>query len=269
MLDRYAFSKLKNNGHKAFIPFTVLGYPDTKECLDTIKLMIDAGATALELGIAFSDPLADGPIIQEATQKVIESGFSLSDAFALIQEIRAFNQEIPIGLLVYYNLILACGIDNFYKLAHDAGVDGILIPELPPEAADEVMPYATKYNIKQIFMVSPVTSKERLLKILHFAGGFIYVVSRLGITGIEEKPDEQLKNIISPIHETTSLPVYVGFGISSPEQARKILALGADGVITGSKIIELTSSTTSGSLKAYLKEMFETCSNASGKVLRT
>ena len=177
MNSRYKvrFEQLHKSGHKAFMPFTVLGWPDANKSLAIIEQMVKSGVSALELGIAFSDPVADGPIIQSATYETISSGFGVNDAFKLISKVRKLDQNIPIGILVYFNTVLAQGIDKFFVMAKDAGVDGILIADLPVENAVEVIPAAESTGIDLIFIVSPVTNKERLHKILAHASGFLYL----------------------------------------------------------------------------------------------
>lgn len=256
--NRYdaAFARLKQEGCKAFIPFTILGYPDRARCLASVKEMIDAGATALELGIAFSDPLADGPQIQAASDQVIASGFGVDDAFDLLAEIRSIAGEIPIGLLVYYNTVLSRGSKKFYERACRAGVDGILIVDLPPESAGEVMVFARDCAIAQIFIVSPLTGAERLDLILKYAGGFLYGLTRLGLTGEKEQYDPLLGKMIAAVKDKTELPICLGFGVSTPQQAQNMVNLGADGVITGSKIIGLLhQAEEAGSFREYLDSM--------------
>ncbi len=241
MSDRYEqkFAELRKNNQKAFIPFTLLGWPDREHSLKIIQSMIDSGASMLELGWAFSDPMADGRIIQAAAFETLALGFKVTDALDLVKEVRQKNKDIPIGLLVYYNMVLAHGIDEFFSSTSRAGVDGVLVADLPPENAEEVLPAATKYGVKLIFIVSPLTDEARLKLIMKHAGGFIYAVSRLGITGTEERYDEHLAEMINRVHSAGSLPVCIGFGISTPERAKAMIDLGADGVITGSKVIEL------------------------------
>lgn len=261
MSDRYAkrFGKLESEGKKAFIPFTLLGWPDAETSLEIVRTMIDSGATALELGWAFSDPIADGPVIQAAAFETLASGFKVSDALELIKRIRQLDADIPIGLLVYYNMVLVQGVENFFKLASESGVDGVLIADLPADNSDEVSEAATKYGIDLIFIVSPLTTEDRLQLILKNAGGFIYGVSRLGITGTEERYDEHLSAMINRVRTQTKLPLCLGFGISTPEQARRMLDLGADGVITGSRVIEIVDAvrpdTPSHKLRTYLDSM--------------
>jgi tryptophan synthase alpha chain len=268
MSDRYQkrFAKLAETGQKAFIPFTLLGWPDPDTSFEIIRTMIESGATALELGWAFSDPIADGPVIQAAAFETLASGFKVTDALKLIERIRTIDSEIPIGLLVYYNMVLVQGIPDFFRLASQSGVDGVLIADLPADNAEEVSEAATNYGVSLIFIVSPLTTDERLTLILQNAGGFIYGVSRLGITGTQERYDEHLQSMIQRVRAQTNLPLCLGFGISTPEQARKMLDLGADGVITGSRVIEIVDALrpnppTDG-LRSYFRTMVEEVSRS-------
>lgn len=254
------FKQLNKAGEKAFIPFTVLGWPNRDESLKLIKQMIESNVSALELGIAFSDPVADGPVIQRAAYETIASGFSVSDAFDLIKDVRKLNESIPIGILVYFNTVLAKGIDAFFSLAKGAGVDGVLIADLPAENANEVLPAAKANEIDLIFLVSPVTTPKRLDVILAHASGFLYLVSRLGVTGTIERSAEkdlELCSLVDSIKKRSRIPVCAGFGISNEADAEKMFQIGVDGVITGSRVIQLvqSSSDPSMSLKDYLRNM--------------
>ncbi|MCC7528980.1 MAG: tryptophan synthase subunit alpha [Candidatus Melainabacteria bacterium] len=262
--DRYAarFRRLKEAKQGALMPFTVLGWPDEETSFSIIKTMIDSGASALELGIAFSDPVADGPIIQAAAHKVIENGYTVIQALDLVAMARKYDADIPVGLLVYYNHIMAMGVEKFLEKASACGVDGVLVADLPAESSDEVLSTATAKGISTIFIVSPLTREERLAKIVEHASGFIYLVSRLGVTGVDERNadrDSRLAALIASIKKVTSLPVLAGFGISTPAHAEKMMAFGADGVITGSKIVDLVSkaepSKMESELSSYLKQM--------------
>lgn len=263
--DRYGkrFAELASSGRKAFIPFTILGWPERDTSRRLIQAMIDGGASALELGLAFSDPMADGAVIQQADTETLATGFKVNDALALIREVRAANPDIPIGLLVYFNLVLARGVEKFFADVAEAGVDGVLIADMPPETSDEVLPTARKAGVHLIFIVSPLTSDERLRLIGERAGGFLYVVSRLGITGVEERYDGDLKNLLGRIRQHTNLPACVGFGISKPEHAWQMASLGADGVITGSRIITLAREHLKDgpeeAVRQFVKEMVAGC----------
>lgn len=262
MRNRYdvRFEKLRSQKEKAFIPFTVLGWPDADKSFNVVKTMIECGVSALELGIAFSDPVADGPIIQKAAFETIDSGFKVSDALELVRRIRSFNDEIPIGLLVYYNLMLAMGVEKFFSKAKECGVDGVLIADLPVECADEIEPLAKAHGIATIFIVSPLTTPDRLGAIFKSAGGFLYLVSRLGVTGTGERlseKDSRLKGLIESIKCRSQLPILAGFGISRPEHARQMFELGVDGVITGSRIVELIDKTPFEEVPAVLKQFID------------
>jgi tryptophan synthase alpha chain len=258
MPDRYetTFAQLKSSSEHAFIPFTLLGWPNADQSFEIIRTLIDAGAAALELGFAFSDPVADGPIIQAAAFETIEANFRLSDAFVLLTKIREYNSEIPIGLLLYFNTVLSQGIDTFFQRAAIAGVDSVLIADLPAECADEITGAAEKHGIAPVFIISPLTTKERLQQIANVAGGYLYVVSRLGITGVHESFDSDLGRLLKDAKQVCGLPLCVGFGVSTPQQARLMIEQGADGVITGSRIIQLIRESGNLSrLSAYVKEM--------------
>ncbi len=243
MSKRYQarFDKIKKDNQKAFMPFTVLGWPNKEKSLAIIKTMIDSGASALELGFAFSDPVADGPVIAKAAFETLESGFKTADAFSLIAEVRKLDAEIPIGILVYYNNVLAIGVESFFKQAKEAGIDGVLIADLPVETAEEVLPISKANDVDLIFIVSPVTTDERLAKIATIAGGFIYLVSRLGVTGTDKSAGNltNLGGLISRLKSQTPLPICAGFGVSNKQTATALLEVGVDGVIVGSRIIEI------------------------------
>jgi len=259
--DRYAnsFRQLKKNGRTALIPFTLLGWPNPETCLRSVDAFVAGGATALELGIAFSDPMADGPTIQHAAKSVLDANFTVDQALQLLTQIRERYPEIPIGLLVYYNLVLARGIDRFFADIAQAGADGVLIADLPVELAKEVHPAAQRNHIHLIGMVSPLTDETRLQQITSVSGGFLYVVSRLGITGTEARHDQSLNRLFERLKSHTDLPACVGFGISQPEHVQKMLSLGAHGVVVGSALIEriqqLGPSSNLNEISAYLTSL--------------
>ena len=248
------FSSLKEKGMKAFVPFTLLGYPDRKLCLESIDALIEGGASALELGIAFSDPLADGPVIQAASHQVLSRGFSVEDSFSLIREIRSCHKDIPINILTYFNLALARGTDVFFKQLKEAGADGITFVDLPIEEIDEIYSQLKTAQLIPVMLISPLTPEERTRIILQYAEGFIYMVSRAGITGMHESFEANLKESIKTLQKLSSLPVLTGFGISTRENAGKIIDLGADGVIVGSKIIDLITRSSPSELRKVLIE---------------
>lgn len=255
--DRYKnmFARMKKLKRRAFIPYTMLGYPNYEKSLAAIKCMIDHGAAALELGLAFSDPLADGPLIQNAAALTLASGFTTEAAFALLEEIRALNSDIPICMMTYYNPVLAWGLSRFCQRAARAGADGLLVVDLPVEEARDLSACCKEYGLDQVFIVSPLTTETRLREIAVLGSGFLYAVSRLGLTGLEETYDRQLAELIKTAKEVSQTPLAVGFGVSSCQQARKMYELGADAVICGSKIIELINKNSIELLADFVKEM--------------
>jgi len=232
---KQVFSELK---HAAVIPFFVIGDPDYKTSLKIVKSAIDAGADILELGIPFSDPIADGPTIQKADIRSLKSGMTVKKSLQFISEIKKYK-DIPIGLLMYYNLIFQYGTAKFFNDCFKAGVNSVLVADLSIDDADEILAPAKKAGLDTVFMVTPNTSKERLKLIASKTTGFIYAVSLLGVTGSRTVLSSSVKGLISRINKQTDVPVCVGFGISTPQHAAEVAKSGADGVIIGSKIVGL------------------------------
>jgi tryptophan synthase alpha chain len=235
---REVFSELKERNRTALIPFFVIGDPDFDTSLAIVKTAIDAGADILELGIPFSDPIADGPTIQKADIRAMAGGMNVRKALEFVRKVKDFK-DIPIGLLMYYNLIYQYGTEKFCKDFHQAGVNSILVADLSIDDADEITGPAASAGLDTVFMVTPNTSPERMKRIAAKTTGFIYTVSVLGVTGSREKISDVVEGLIGKLKELTSVPVCVGFGISTPEHAAAIAKAGADGVIIGSKIVEL------------------------------
>jgi tryptophan synthase alpha chain len=232
---KQVFSELN---HAAVIPFFVIGDPDYKTGLKIVKSAIDAGADILELGIPFSDPIADGPTIQKADIRSLKSGMTIKKAIAFIAEIKK-HKDIPIGLLMYYNLIFQYGTEKFFRDCYKAGVNSILVADLSIDDADEIIEPAKKAGLDTVFMVTPNTSSERLKVIASKTTGFIYAVSLLGVTGSRKTLSTSVEGLIAGIKKETDVPVCVGFGISTPQHAAQVAKSGADGVIIGSKIVGL------------------------------
>ena len=232
------FHELKNKGEGAFIPFAVAGDPDFDSSIEIVKKYVDNGADALEIGFPFSDPVADGPSVQAADIRALNSGMTTGKCFEFIRRIRKFT-DIPIGLLVYYNLIYKMGIEEFYRNASISGVNGILAADLPPEEAEEVIVAANKNNIDQIFMVAQTTSNERLAEIVKLCSGFLYVVAVIGVTGARSDIKKSTVDLIKRVRNHTDLPLAVGFGISKPEHVKDVIKSGSDGAIVASAIIDI------------------------------
>ena len=235
---KQVFSQLKEKNRTALIPFFVIGDPDFDTSLRIVKTAIDAGADILELGIPFSDPIADGPTIQKADIRAMKSGINISKALDFIRQVKEYR-DIPIGLLMYYNLVYQYGTEKFFSDFNKAGVNSVLIADLSIDDADEIVGPAASAGLDTVFMVTPITKPERMEKIASLTTGFIYTVSVLGVTGSRDKLSGTVDGLISKLKKLTNVPVCVGFGISSPQHAATVARAGADGVIIGSKIVGL------------------------------
>lgn len=221
---------------KAFVAFLTAGDPDYETSLRNFKAVLDAGASLVEVGIPFSDPIAEGPVIQEADIRALESGMTTDKVFELVKELRK-DYDTPIVFMTYANPVYHYGTDKFFKNASEAGADGIIIPDCPFEERHEFDEIAEKYGMDFISMIAP-TSEDRIKTIASQAKGFIYVVSSLGVTGVRSEIKTDLETIIGLIKEATDTPAAIGFGISTPEQASKMSGY-ADGVIVGSAMVKI------------------------------
>jgi tryptophan synthase alpha chain len=235
---KQVFSELKEQNRAALIPFFVIGDPDFDTSVRIVKAAIDAGADVLELGIPFSDPIADGPTIQKADIRAMRSGMSVAKALDFIRKVKDYR-DVPIGLLLYYNLVYQYGTEKFFSDFHKAGVNSVLIADLSIDDADEIIGPAQSAGLDTVFMVTPVTSPDRMKLIASKTTGFIYTVSVLGVTGSREKLSDTVEGLVAKLKKLTNVPICVGFGISKPEHAAAIAQAGADGVIIGSKIVGL------------------------------
>ena len=227
-------SAFKNK--KAFIPFITAGYPNINKTEDFIYKMVSAGSDLIEIGIPFSDPLAEGPGIQESSQKALEAGTNLDNIFELVKKVRK-TVTIPLVFMTYINPVFSYGYDNFFKQCSLIGIDGIIIPDLPFEEKNEISDYAKKYDVKIISLIAP-TSEQRIEEIAKDAEGFLYIVSSMGVTGVRNEIKTDLKSILASVKNTTSVPAAIGFGIHSPEQAKEMSKI-SNGVIVGSAIIKI------------------------------
>jgi tryptophan synthase alpha chain len=246
----------------AFIGFVVAGDPDTVTCIRIARALINGGTDILELGVPFSDPVADGPTIQRADERALAAGTTPDTVFDIVREIRK-ESDVPIVFLTYFNIVYRRGIDRFYREAHDAGVDGILIADMPFEESEEVCAVASRYNIDPIFLVTQTTSDDRIGKIAAKASGYLYLVAVLGVTGVREQVSEGAIDLLHRVRMHTLLPLALGFGISTPAHAQICARAGADGVIVGSAIVEIVERTLKDpdamehELKGYVSAMKE------------
>ena len=230
------FRELKSSNKPALITFITAGDPSFNYSKQVLLNLPKAGADLIEIGVPFSDPMADGPIIQKSYRRALKNGVNLDEVLSLVKIFRKKNNYTPIVLMGYYNPFFQKGIKSFLKEAEKVGVDGVLIVDLPPENDDEIKKYLSDYKLKVIRLASPTTDRQRLNKILKISSGFLYYVSITGITGSGLSKFNTLKNAYNKLKRYSKIPIVVGFGINTPEKA-KIVSKYADGVVVGSAII--------------------------------
>ncbi|NLK96781.1 tryptophan synthase subunit alpha [Defluviitalea saccharophila] len=227
--------ELRKENKKALITYMTAGDPNIEQTEKLIYAKERGGADIIEIGIPFSDPVADGPVIQAAAQRALESGTNLEKVFQCIANVRK-NTQIPIAFLVYYNSILGYGVERFIRQCEAVGVDGLIIPDLPLEERDEIMPYIKSFNVCLIPLVAP-TSKDRIKDITQEGEGFVYCISSMGVTGVRKEFHESLEAFLKNVRSVTDIPIAVGFGMSSQEDIKRLLPY-VDGVIVGSAIVK-------------------------------
>lgn len=223
---------------KAFIPFFTCGYPDLETTRKCVKEAAENGADLIELGIPFSDPTAEGPVIQQANEAALRGGVNTDQIFELVRELRR-ELTIPLVFMTYANVIYSYGAERFLGKCEEVGIDGLILPDLPFEEKDEFLPVCHEHGVALISLIAP-TSENRIAMIAKEAEGFLYVVSSLGVTGMRSEIKTDLKSMIDVVRSHTNIPCAIGFGISNPDQARSMAAL-SDGAIVGSAIIKLIS----------------------------
>ncbi len=229
------FRELGKKGRKAFIAYITAGDPTIDDTGALVREFAGRGVDIVELGVPFSDPIADGPVNQEAAQRALKHNVGIGDILGMVKALRK-DCDIPIVFFAYFNTILAYGIEEFVRDAGECGVDGALVLDLPPEEAKYYKGLMDARGLATIFLVSPVTPDERLPLIVSHATGFVYYVSQMGVTGMRERMDERIPSMVEKIRRLTDTPVAVGFGVSTPDHVRDI-ARFADGVIVGSSIV--------------------------------
>lgn len=250
-------SKIKNafkNG-KAFIAFLTAGDPSIEKTEEFILEMVKAGADLIEIGIPFSDPIAEGSVIQSANVRALNAGTTTDKVFELVKSVRK-KTDVPLVFLTYLNPVFKYGYEKFFKICNETGIDGIIIPDMPYNEKSECADIAEKYGVDIISMIAP-TSDQRIKEIASQAKGFVYVVSSMGVTGVRSEITTDLSSILKSIKSATSTPTAIGFGISTPEQAKEMAKI-ADGVIVGSaivKIIEKYGNDAAPYLYEYVKNM--------------
>ena len=227
--------KAFKNG-KAFIPFITSGDPDLETTASVVKAAARNGADLIELGIPFSDPTAEGPVIQGANLRALTGGITTDKIFAFVKELRC-DVKIPMAFMTYANVVFSYGAEKFISTCRDIGIDGLILPDLPFEEKEEFLPLCHKYGVDLVSLIAP-TSENRIAMIAKEAEGFLYIVSSLGVTGTRSEIKTDLASIVKIVRENTNVPCAIGFGISTPEQAKKMAEI-SDGAIVGSAIIKL------------------------------
>jgi tryptophan synthase alpha chain len=238
-MDRIAetFARTRREKRAAFVAYLCAGDPDFDTSLAACRAVIAAGADVLEIGVPFSDPLADGLTNQLAAQRALDGGMTAARVFELVRRLRETSQ-IPIVFYTYYNLVYSNGVEAYVRAAKEAGVDGMLTLDLPPEEAGEVLTACARHDVKTVFIVAPTTPPARLPVITAAATGFIYYVSREGVTGVRSQVAANIPDAVAAIRRHTTLPVVVGFGISTRDQVRQVASV-ADGVVVGSALVNV------------------------------
>lgn len=231
------FDELISVGKTAFMPFVIAGDPDFRNSLEIVRLL-NKYSDLLEIGFPYSDPLADGPVIQAADFRALQSGMNPNRFFKFVKSVRKFT-EVPITALVYANIIYQYGIDSFYREARNAGIDGVLVPDLPVEEAVPYIQAAKNNEVYPIFLVTQTTSDKRLKKILKSSKGYLYLVTVLGVTGERKNMSKQTLRLIDRVKAQSDLPVCAGFGISTPKQVSSLKKVQVEGIIIGSAIIRI------------------------------
>lgn len=221
---------------KAFIPFITCGDPDLETTASVVRAAVAAGASLIELGIPFSDPTAEGPVIQGANIRALSGGVTTDKVFDLVRELRT-DVKVPMVFMTYANVVFSYGAERFISTCKEIGIDGLILPDLPFEEKDEFLPLCHQYGVDLISLIAP-TSANRIAMIAKEAEGFIYLVSSLGVTGVRSDINTDLESIVKVIRENTSVPCAIGFGISTPEQAARMASI-SDGAIVGSAIIKI------------------------------
>ena len=241
MSKRYQalFNRLETENQGGFVPFVTLGDPNRELSIKIIDTLVKAGADALELGFPFSDPVADGVVIQKASTRALTAGETPDSCFQILTQIRKMHPTVPIGLLLYVNLVYRNGIENFYERCAKAGVDSVLIADVPLEESAPYRAAAEKFGIQQIFIAPPNGDDETLKKVAEYGSGYTYLLSRAGVTGSDSKAGMPVEHMLETLNKYNAAPALLGFGISKPAQVKEAIKSGAAGAISGSAVVKI------------------------------
>ena len=272
MTNRFeqAFHLLREKNQGMFVPFVTLGDPTPELSLEIIRTLVSHGADALELGIPFSDPQADGPVIQEANIRALRASVTPSACFVLLEKIRKEFPTIPISLLVYGNIVYTKGIDHFYRSVARAGVDAVLIGDVPVEEAAPFISEAERFQVDPVFFAPPNADERTLQKVAALSKGYVYLLSRAGVTGADRAAKMPIPNILAILEQEKAAPSLLGFGVASPDQVKKAMMFDVGGVISGSAVVKLIGSNCQNpaemhrELGRFIRSMKDATSRVSG-----
>jgi tryptophan synthase alpha chain len=262
------FASLSERKECALVCYVVAGYPDAKTTVEIIDALIAGGADIIEIGIPFSDPIADGPTIQRASQAALENGTTPDRALQIAKQVRKKHPDLPLLVMTYSNIFVKPGWDDFISRCRDAGIDGFILPDMPIEESSEYLQKAAQHGMATVFLASPNTPEERLKKIVQSSSGFMYLVSVYGITGVRSTFEDYTRKAVERAKRAAGVrvPVGVGFGISKPEHARFMISAGADAIIVGSAIVDRIANAKNKNimlkeLKAFSASLKKACSS--------
>ncbi|MBX3062083.1 MAG: tryptophan synthase subunit alpha [Anaerolineae bacterium] len=252
------FDRAREQNRATFMPFFTVGYPDYETSIKALEALVEAGADALEIGIPFSDPLADGPTIQHASQIALNNGITVKHCLEAVRTLRQHGVTIPLVLMGYFNPLMAYGLEQYVKDAAAAGANGFIIPDLPMEEADEFLGYCAHYNLSLTPLLAPTSTPDRIRVVTSKAHGFIYLVSVTGVTGARDTLAPDLADYVRRVRGLTTLPLTIGFGISTPDHVRLIAEL-ADGVVVASALIRTTEAEGLEAMQKLARSLREAC----------
>jgi tryptophan synthase alpha chain len=258
-----AFARMKAEGRTGFVAFVTAGYPDLASTPGLIRALVEGGADVIEIGIPFSDPLAEGPTIQASSFRALEQGVTVKDCLEITRQLRADGQQVAIVYMGYYNPILAYGIEEFARDAADAGADGVIPVDVPPEEAGPLQEACDRDGLRVIYLVAPTSTEDRITAVVERASGFVYCVSATGVTGARAELPADLEEFVRRVRNHTNLPIAVGFGISQPEHFEAVGRI-ADAAVIGSAIIDEIAKSDPSEREARLRHYAEVVTGRRG-----
>jgi tryptophan synthase alpha subunit len=259
-----AFARIKAEGRTGFIGFVTTGYPTIEATSEIVPALVEGGADIVELGVPFSDPLAEGPTIQRSSFKALENGVTPAVCLDVLRELRSRGLEAPVVLMGYYNPILAYGLEAFCRDAQEAGADGFIVVDLPPEESEEFQNECEKNNLRVIYLLAPTSPPERIARVAELGSGFVYCVSVTGVTGVRDELPAELADFVGRVRASTDLPIAVGFGISQHKHFQSVGRI-ADAAIVGSAIIDTIDGGNPSEAAARVKQYAEVVTGRRGR----